>query len=170
VADFGISKKRKERRSHDEVDPHSGEQHTMGVGTPRYAAPEIFAVPDLRTSSSRDVVSTHTGYDERVDVYSFGLLLWEMSHNQIAFDGVPGFAVAMKAREGSRPVIALAGANGMEGLAELIEACWHHEPSARLSMPACAEQLTIMLRGLEAPSTSSTNDASLSDALLGASH
>ena len=150
VADFGISKAR-EVPSGPEVaqsDPPTTEQHTMGVGTPRYAAPETF---DLQ-----DGPSTHCRYDERADVYSFGLLLWEMSHNQVAFDGMLGMGAALHAREGFRPTISLTGASGIKGFAELIAACWQHDPAARMSMPACAEQLAAMLRRLEAAGSTST--------------
>jgi len=156
VADFGISKACNESSwgacpPGDEVatsDPHSPEQHTMGVGTPRYAAPEVFAS-----------CLTHTRYDERVDVYSFGLLLWEMSHSQKAFDGLPGHEAAKHAWKGLRPTISLAGSSGMEGFAELIAACWHHEPSERMSMLACAEQLAALHR-VQSPASTSASDAS----------
>ena len=111
----------------------------MGVGTPRYAAPEVFRTQPTST------------YDERVDVYSFGLLLWEMSHTQIAFEGISGLQAAVNAAAGARPTISLTGSGDMEGWPELIEACWHHEPSARMQMPACAEKLASMLRRLQAP-------------------
>ena len=152
VADFGISKTCKEPDGGNEASRNDGsqtaQQHTVGVGTPRYTAPEVFACGEAWS---------HTEYDERVDVYSFGLLLWEMTHNQIVFDSLPGFAVVMQVRTGARPTISLAsGSSDIEGFAELIAACWHHEPSKRPSMSACAAQLATRLRQLEGSATNST--------------
>eukprot|EP00966_Prymnesium_polylepis_P158977 3674471-Prymnesium_polylepis.2 len=73
-----------------------------------------------------------------------------MAHNQVAFGDMSHVQAAMNASLGSRPTIALAGPSGMEGLGDIIAAYWRHEPSARLSMPACAEQLACVLHRLEA--------------------
>ena len=56
------------------------EEHTLGVGTPRYMAPEMLkmrGLPEVRP------------YDQSCDVYSFGLVLWEMMHGRMAFADVP---------------------------------------------------------------------------------
>ena len=138
LADAGMARDARDAAGRGEARGHTS-GHTMGVGTPRYAAPEVFSTQPDRT------------YDERVDVYSFGFMLWEMSHIQVAFEGIPGLQVAIRAAAGARPDIALAGRDGLEGFGDLIEACWHHEPSARMSMPACAEKLAGMLRRLQPP-------------------
>jgi len=135
VADFGVSKAWQASHSDpNAILEQTPGQHTVGVGTFRYAAPEIYR---------------GLAYDESIDVYAFGLLLWEMSHNQIAFDGDGGLKAGLKAASGSRPIISLTGSSDMEGFGELIAACWHHDPSARRPMASSAEQLAYMFRGIE---------------------
>ena len=57
LADLGISRVRSVRM-------------TKGMGTPRYMAPEL-----LQGNS----------YSEKADVYSFGILLWELFHEVVPF-------------------------------------------------------------------------------------
>lgn len=150
MADFGISKACSALRDSDTPesvlsDAHGGaEQHTVGVGTPRYAAPETWLATSQDLSAST--------YDQRIDVYSFALLLWEMTHNEIAFDGVTGVQAALIAARGSRPPISpTQSQSDLSGFGALIEACWRQDPSERISMAACAEQLVSMLRHVEGP-------------------
>ena len=147
VADFGISKACSALRDSDTPesvlsDARGAEQHTVGVGTPRYAAPETWLATSENLSAST--------YDQRIDVYSFALLLWEMTHNEIAFDGVTGVQAALIASRGSRPPISpTQSQSDLSGFGALIEACWRQDPSERISMAACAEQLVSMLRHVE---------------------
>jgi serine/threonine protein kinase len=60
IADLGLAK-------HDEV------MNTLGAGTPLYKAPEVY--------------DDHT-YDSRCDVWSLGLILYEMLTGKIFFEGV----------------------------------------------------------------------------------
>ena len=115
VVDFGISKlcEQEQLSSSDPRDAtcstgqgasHSKACHTAEVGTARYAAPEVFAILPATTgqgaggevqgavsSSASGVVgfanSSRAEYSERCDVYSFGLMLWEMCHIRIVFEG-----------------------------------------------------------------------------------
>jgi len=119
-----------------------GAQHTRGVGTLRYMAPEVFA---MHTEVAYDATCTadSSRYDERCDVYSFSLLVWEMTHGQIVFDGKTSVRAAIEVAKGGRPEITLPAEHAELG--ELICACWQREPSARPSMPACVEQIARML-------------------------
>jgi len=153
VADFGISKFQEllpvPGGMADENEPGGaqGEQHTLCAGTTRYAAPETFGLSD---GASPPRVAT---YDERVDVYSFGLLLWEMAHNEIVFVTMAPLAAAFKAMAGVRPDISLDGARELGDLGELIAQCWRQEPSERIPMHSCAEKLGGIYRrvaGLQA--------------------
>ena len=78
-------------------------------------------------------VITHQHYDHRCDVFSFGVLLWEIYHQEIPFCKESGlqaaFAVAM---ERKRPRIALPAP--LDLLAPLIQLCWSHEPMSRPPM------------------------------------
>lgn len=105
VSDFGIS-------------TNIGPEHTAETGTYRSMAPEVI---------------THQPYDQQCDVFSFGVLLWEMCHQEIPFGKESGlqaaFAVAM---ERKRPLISLQPP--LELFSPLIQQCWAHEPAARPAM------------------------------------
>lgn len=102
VTDFGISRT-------------FGGDLTAETGTYRAMAPEVIS---------------HQAYDFKCDIYSFGILLWELMHQQMPFyDYSPlqaAFAVAMEKR---RPPIALN--KELESYGPLISRCWQHRPDAR---------------------------------------
>lgn len=114
--------------------PHSEPLQSNGLGTLRYLAPEL-------------VANTASLYDARCDVYSFGLLLWEVMHTKLAFDGSSEVAVAITlAPEGTRPTLDLP--TGCDVLGSTISACWHHDPAARPAMSTCVEEIGSLLEGL----------------------
>ena len=107
----------------------SGITHTTCVGTPRYMAPEVLSAE----AASRK-------YDQRCDVYSFGMLLWEVMHRKTAFADFNGMHVAViLAPSTQRPPLSLDV--GFEEVSRLITLCWHHDPTQRPSMEACVEVL-----------------------------
>jgi len=67
-----------------------------------------------------------------MDVYAFGLLLYEILHGHVAFEKLPSVAAMLRAARGERPQLALRPEHAY--LARLIEACWHAEPACRPSM------------------------------------
>jgi len=172
VVDFGISKlcEQEQLSSSDPRDAtcstgqgasHSKACHTAEVGTARYAAPEVFAILPATTgqgaggevqgavsSSASGVVgfanSSRAEYSERCDVYSFGLMLWEMCRIRIVFEGEDQQAVLRQVAMGARPEIRLPAEQAE--LAELIRECWRHDPKERISMNACATRLSALLQ------------------------
>ena len=116
--------------------------HTTGhVGTLRYLAPE--ALRWFQTTSAKDV---KIQYNERCDVYSFALLLWELAHREPPFNGVDATQVALDvAPSGQRPELRLP--KGLKHLGPLITSSWHVDPAQRPSMAACSEELLRLVQG-----------------------
>lgn len=100
------------------------------VGTAQWMAPEI-----LRSSPF---------YDEKVDVYSFAVLLWEMLTLQEPYRGMTQDQMVMAIIEkGARP--AIAPNYGPPKLIELIRKCWSEDTKDRPSFP----QITTALFSAE---------------------
>ena len=134
VSDFGIAKlagsEEAPSRCSEDGAPCSAE-HTLAIGTPRYLAPE----------------TSKAAYDERCDVYSFGMLLWELSHQAAPFAGLRGMDAFSSALLGHRPPIQLLGEPRSQ-LGRLVEQCWQHDPKLRPHMEACHVLLQSLLHGL----------------------
>ena len=83
----------------------------------------------------------HQQYDYRCDVYSFGMLLWEISHQQVPFRSQnalqAAFAVAM---EQKRPPLSLSIA--LAGFGPVITACWQSSADKRPDMDRVVQELT----------------------------
>lgn len=83
-------------------------------------------------------------YDEKCDVYSFGMCLWEMLTQERVFADLPSleklvFAVV---EEGHRPAIP---SNCPTSLRNLITSCWDADPKKRPSFKEILEQLDHVL-------------------------
>lgn len=95
------------------------------VGTPAWFAPELF------------LNSQHAHYDEKIDVYSFGIMLWEILTGEVPFAKIPHMQVPHRvAVHGERPIIP---PDTDEEFAGLIRRCWDAEPANRPSMTEVAE-------------------------------
>jgi serine/threonine protein kinase len=106
VSDFGLAKL---------VDSSSVSQMTS-CGTPAWTAPEV-----LRNEK----------YDEKCDVYSFGIVLWELVTREDPHHGMPPFQVVFAVgTQGIRPTIP---SSCPPEFAHLIEDCWDENPRERVS-------------------------------------
>lgn len=111
VADFGVSRLLKVSKGVEEDPPVSYEKTSC-----RYMAPELFQ---------------NKGYDTKVDVFSFALILQEM------IEGCPPFASmedndAQKAYiANDRPPFKASAKLYAHRLRELIEVCWSEDPTKR---------------------------------------
>jgi serine/threonine protein kinase len=97
---------------------------TRGIGAVQYMAPELLDGAGY--------------YDEKVDVYAFGVLLWEMVTARVPFDGMdPRRVLVHVLRHDAR--MSLAGVPG--ALAALIARCWDRAPDARPSFAEIVREI-----------------------------
>jgi serine/threonine protein kinase len=104
ITDFGITK---------EQSPLM----TAGQGTPVYSAPEVF-------SGKRDL-----HYSRKVDVFSFGIILWEIWLRRIPFQDLTEPVVDVIGR-GERPPISIHDNIPLEYV-NLMKNCWSQAPEDR---------------------------------------
>lgn len=106
VADFGFS-----RRTAD------GATMTSNMGTPHWMAPELF--------------QNQASYTSKVDVYAYGIVLWEIATGLTPYQGLEPKEIVYKvSHDNSRPAIPT-GLNPY--LDELIRKCWDRNPDKRPS-------------------------------------
>jgi len=101
-------------------------------GTPYWTAPEIIR---------------QEAYTEKADVYSYGIVLWELITAQEPYSGMESMEVAYAAAErGLRPTIPSVCP---EGYAELMQRCWSDEPDNRPDFTEVLEGLFVMKKDFE---------------------
>ncbi|CAM9527385.1 unnamed protein product [Ectocarpus sp. 6 AP-2014] len=120
--DFGLARVVKRRNRVNARYEMTGE-----TGSMRYMAPEV--VESLP-------------YNEKVDVYAFGLLLWEMLEDRRVFDGmgVTDFYERV-VNAGARPNLDSAWP---QDLRKLISQCWHADVDRRPNFRTIAERLRTL--------------------------
>mmetsp|Transcript_9830 Transcript_9830/g.19323 ORF Transcript_9830/g.19323 Transcript_9830/m.19323 type:complete len:524 (-) Transcript_9830:262-1833(-) len=125
VADLGIARQTKLKT------PSSLTFHSdLRIGTPSYMAPELLRGDVERISN-------------RVDVYSFGILLWEVIHRDRPH---PDWSLPELFREvasrGWRPSIE---PDVPQGFRQLLEKCWHESPNERPTTERLLEALEVLV-------------------------
>jgi len=107
ICDFGLSR----------IKSRNG--MTGNLGTVQWMAPEVLA---------------NKSYAEPVDVYSFGIILWELLSGECPHKGMGSVECAQAVYfKKLRPEIP---SWCPPRLSTLIESCWHHEPSRRPTFQA----------------------------------
>jgi len=89
---------------------------TSDVGTLLWMAPEILNRED---------------YDSKVDVYSFGIILYELVFRQMPFGELDECSFSTTVASGGRPDIDCAPDGCPIVIVGLMQACWEHEPTDR---------------------------------------
>jgi len=95
----------------------NGQEMTSNLGTTAWCAPELL------TSSSK------ARYSVKVDVYSFGMVLWELWERKRPYEELASrFDIMDAIRSGKRPII---GDACPPALRSLIQRCWQGDPTRR---------------------------------------
>lgn len=106
ICDFGMARMK------------TGDLMTMGIGTAQWMAPEVISGQE---------------YNEKADVYSYGIILWEMLTGDIPFNGMNPVQVGLAVvRNKARPKIPKMYPGNLRNFIEL---CWDTDPSVRPDFP-----------------------------------
>ncbi|XP_076898928.1 serine/threonine-protein kinase STY46-like [Bidens hawaiensis] len=120
VADFGVAR----FQNQDGV-------MTAETGTYRWMAPEVI---------------NHEPYDQKADVFSFGIVLWELVTAKIPYENMTPLQAALGVRQGRRPDCPT---NTHPKILELMEKCWATDPSVRPSFTEVKVELETFLQEIQ---------------------
>lgn len=110
LADFGLAR-----------EESLTEMMTAETGTYRWMAPELYSTVTLRQGEKKH-------YNHKVDAYSFAIVLWELIHNKLPFEGMSNLQAAYAAAfKNVRPSAEDLPAD----LALIVTSCWKEDPNAR---------------------------------------
>uniref|UniRef100_A0A0D9WL57 Protein kinase domain-containing protein n=1 Tax=Leersia perrieri TaxID=77586 RepID=A0A0D9WL57_9ORYZ len=114
------------------------EMMTAETGTYRWMAPELYSTVTLRHGEKKH-------YNHKVDVYSFAIVLWELLHNKMPFEGMSNLQAAYAAAfKNIRP-----SADDLPGeLSEILTTCWKEEPNERPNFTQIVQMLLHYLSTL----------------------
>lgn len=100
------------------------------TGSLRYMAPET---------------ALRKPYTEKVDVYSFGILVWQMARDRVPFKGFNKDEFLKNVSlEGERPKL---DSSWPSSFSNLLTRCWHQDPLQRPSFASIVEELDRMIHG-----------------------
>ncbi len=91
-------------------------------------------------------------YSEKADVYSFGIIVWEVLTRKVPFAGRNFMGVTLEVLEGRRPQIP---ADCPAAVRKLMKKCWHANADKRPAM----SDVVATLDGLLGNNSSNTVDA-----------
>ena len=110
------------------------------TGTPVYLAPEV--------------VKSRL-YDYKADIYSFGIMLWEMWYGNRALlvADADVYEVFEKVVEGVRPTHVEGSNEPPASWQDLMQRCWDEKPDNRPDARECYEKLTKLYQEVGGPSS-----------------
>ncbi|XP_028763682.1 serine/threonine-protein kinase STY46 isoform X1 [Neltuma alba] len=128
VADFGVARFL-----------NQGGVMTAETGTYRWMAPEVI---------------NHQPYDQKADVFSFSIVLWELVTAKVPYDAMTPLQAALGVRQGLRPELPK---QGHPKLIDLMQRCWEAIPANRPFFSEITVELENLLKEVE--NDSETNGA-----------
>lgn len=99
---------------------------TAETGTYRWMAPEVI---------------NHQPYDQKADVFSFAIVLWELLTAKLPYDSMTPLQAALGVRQGLRPPIPQ---NTHPTVENLLKRCWEADPTMRPSFKDIRSMLEVM--------------------------
>ncbi|KAL0484210.1 shkC [Acrasis kona] len=127
VADFGVSKYRSS----------GGTLSLVSVGTPNYMSPEAMM----------------GNFDESCDVYSFGIVMYEVLFNKQAYNEHKSlFSFYEEVKRGERPLVPSSNfftSNETMTYIELMKQCWSHQKHERPSFGEVTERIEALIKDVE---------------------
>ncbi|GMI10226.1 hypothetical protein TrLO_g15601 [Triparma laevis f. longispina] len=139
IADFGLS---------INCNNH-GKELTAETGTYRWMAPEVIR---------------HETYSSNADVYSFGIVLWQLVARDVPFGNLTPIQAAFAvAKEDRRPQIP---PHVKPALAQLIKSAWHGDQSCRPSFLLLVQSLASLIRDSFDPANVTLNTVALAETAL----
>ena len=125
VCDFGLSR----------VVAPKNQNMTGNVGTVSWIAPEVFEKQP---------------YDAKADVYSFGIVMWELYTKQVPFQDLNTFEIPIAVIKGERPTVPK---DCPKEYAKLMQLCWHKKPSKRPTFQKIVKTLLKLSKEFGADAT-----------------
>ncbi|XP_075354499.1 mitogen-activated protein kinase kinase kinase 7 isoform X5 [Mycteria americana] len=130
---------------------------TNNKGSAAWMAPEVFEgcvsqkccgcidERDCFASLSNLPSLTGSNYSEKCDVFSWGIILWEVITRRKPFDeiGGPAFRIMWAVHNGTRPPLIK---NLPKPIESLMTRCWSKDPSQRPSMEEIVKIMTHLMR------------------------
>ncbi|KAM1080696.1 hypothetical protein FF1_015336 [Malus domestica] len=130
LADFGLAR-----------EESLTEMMTAETGTYRWMAPELYSTVTLRQGEGKH-------YNHKVDAYSFAIVLWELLHNKLPFEGMSNLQAAYAAAfKNVRP----SSENIPEELNIILTSCWQEDPNARPNFSQIIQMLLDFLYTISPP-------------------
>ncbi|KAF5444587.1 hypothetical protein F2P56_033711 [Juglans regia] len=120
VADFGVARFQTQ-----------GGTMTAETGTYRWMAPEVI---------------NHQPYNQKADVFSFAIVLWELVTAKVPYDSMTPLQAALGVRQGLRPDLPK---NAHPNLLELMQRCWEAVPDNRPSFSEITAELENLLQEIQ---------------------
>ncbi|KAK3032068.1 hypothetical protein RJ639_036282 [Escallonia herrerae] len=130
LADFGLAR-----------EESLTEMMTAETGTYRWMAPELYSTVTLRHGEKKH-------YNHKVDAYSFAIVLWELIHNKLPFEGMSNLQAAYAAAfKNMRP----SAENLPEDLALIVTSCWEEDANTRPNFSQIIQMLLHYLSTNSSP-------------------